>query len=205
MKTNKRMIISLQEMLMPAIYAILAGVALMSAVVLPARADIDGEHGLLHIEGELTDSPCRLSMDSADQTVDLGTLATADFSSSGRKSEPRTFVLHLLDCLPASGHIRNEYTSNETFGVSQPVVKIVFTAPADPVDPSLIKLQGVRGIGLRLLDAFNRDVHPGAYEVSHILTPGDNQLIMKVAAERTNDSLIPGAFAASVDFRLSYE
>lgn len=39
--------------------------------------DIDGEVGVLHVYGSLTESPCRLEMSSAWQAVSLGNTATA--------------------------------------------------------------------------------------------------------------------------------
>ncbi len=215
MKMNTRRMGMVGEMLLSALVSTLAGAALISVVVLPVRAqtlsayhplsDVDGEHGLLHVKGELTDSPCRLTMDSMDQTIDLGTLASADLAYPGARSAPVRFILRLQDCLVASGHIRDTRSGGTVFGVNHPVVSVSFTAPADFSDPSLMRLHGVQGIALRMTDVHNHDVRLGSRGVPHLLTPGDNQLGWTVVAERTPEALVPGPFRATADFRLSYD
>lgn len=215
MKMNTRRMGMVGEMLLSALVSTLAGAALISVVVLPVRAqtlsayhplsDVDGEHGLLHVKGELTDSPCRLTMDSMDQTIDLGTLASADLAYPGARSAPVRFTLRLQDCLVASGHIRDTRSGGTVFGVNHPVVSVSFTAPADFSDPSLMRLHGVQGIALRMTDARNHDVRLGSRGVPKLLTPGDNQLAWTVVAERTPEALVPGPFRATADFRLSYD
>lgn len=192
-----------------------AGIMLVSAIALPLHAQaqisgtdlsqVDGEHGLLEVKGELVDSPCRLSMDSWDQTVDLGTLSTTDLSSPGARSQPLNFTVHLEGCLVASGRQYDERTGAITRGIDQPVVNVSFVAPADFSDPSLLKLSGVEGIALRMMDDRNSDIRLGSRGVPRLLTPGENQLRWTVVAERTPQVLVPGAFRAVADFRLSYD
>lgn len=215
MKMNTQRVGMTGRMLMSALASTLAGAVLVSAVVLPVRAqvesayhplsEVDGEHGLLHVKGELTDSPCRLTMDSMDQTIDLGTLASADLAYPGARSAPVHFTLRLQDCLVASGHIRDARSGGTVYGVNHPVVSVSFTAPADFSDPSLMKLHGVQGIALRMTDSRNHDVRVGSRGVPQLLTPGDNQLGWTVVAERTPEAIVPGPFRATADFRLSYD
>lgn len=70
-------------------YAALGGLALMAPLslamllwLLPAAQavdnwDVEGASGVLEIRGALTESACRLEMDSARQEVWLGEIATA--------------------------------------------------------------------------------------------------------------------------------
>lgn len=167
--------------------------------------DVGGEHGTLTVAGQLVDSPCRMSMESRDQSINLGTLASADLTYPGARSQPVRFSVRLENCLAASGHLYDDRTDALTRGADQPVVNVAFTAPADFSDPSLMKLSGVKGIALRLTDAQNHDIRLGDRGVPHLLTPGDNMLNWTVVAERTPGSLVPGAFRAVADFRLSYE
>lgn len=166
---------------------------------------VDGEHGLLTVSGELVDSPCRLSMESRDQTVDLGTLASADLVYPGERSQPVSFTVHLEGCMPASGGLYDVQTGVGTMSDSQPVVNMSFTAPTDFNDPSLMKLIGVEGIALRMTDSHNRDVRLGSLGVPQLLTPGDNTLHWTIVAERVPGPLRPGAFRAVTDFKLSYD
>lgn len=202
-----------RRMLLSALLSSLLGGGAVSALVMLASAEagaaslesVNGEHGTLTVRGELVDSPCRLSMETRDQSIDLGALASADLAYPGARSRPVRFAVRLEGCLVASGHLRDAETDATTRGVNQPVVDVAFTAPADFSDPSLMKLTGVEGIALRLTDGHNRDVRLGSRGMPQLLTPGDNSLGWTVVAERTPAPLVPGAFRAVADFRLSYE
>lgn len=187
--------------------AMMSGLVMLSTVGARAMSleGVDGEHGLLTITGELVDSPCRLSMDSRDQTIDLGTLASADLGYLGARSRPVAFNVRLEGCLPASGYLYDVFTGHTTLSKSQPVVNVEFSAPADFSDPSLMKLSGIEGIALRMTDSHNRDVRLGTQGVPQLLEPGDNILHWTIVAERIPGPLKPGAFQAVTDFKLSYD
>lgn len=210
---NTPMVKAWRRMLLSALLSSLCGGTAVSAVVMMASMEaeaaslesVDGEHGTLTVSGQLVDSPCRLSMESRDQSIDLGTLASAELAYPGAKSHPVRFDVRLEGCLMASGHLRDAQTDSTVWGANQPVVSVAFTAPADFSDPSLIRLSGVKGIALRLTDGHNRDVRLGSSGVPQLLTPGGNTLAWTVAAERVPGRLVPGAFRAVADFRLSYE
>lgn len=187
--------------------AMISGLVMLTTVGARAMSleEVDGEHGSLTVTGEVVDSPCRLSMDSWDQTIDLGTLASADLGYLGARSRPVTFSIRLEGCLPASGYLYDVLTGGKTLSESQPVVNIAFSAPADFSDPSLMKLVGVEGIALRMTDSHNRDVRLGTHGVPQLLEPGDNSLHWTIVAERVPGPLQPGAFRAVADFKLSYD
>ncbi|EMH4163871.1 type 1 fimbrial protein [Pluralibacter gergoviae] len=165
----------------------------------------DGEHGLLHVYGQLVDSPCQMSMDSRDQTVSLGTLASAELHRPGARSQPVPFSVRLRGCLVASGHLRDSQTDSTVWGADQPVVNVSFIAPADVSNPSLMKLDGVQGIALRLTDSRGRDIRLGSRGVPQLLTPGDNTLRWLLQAQRVPGPLVPGKFQAVTNFTLSYD
>lgn len=202
-----------RRMLQSALLSSLVGGGAVSGLLMLAAAevgaasleDVDGEHGSLTVSGELVDSPCRLSMDSLDQTVDLGTLASSDLTRPGDRSYPVRFSVRLEGCLVASGYLRDAGTDRVTWSASQPVVDVAFTAPADFRNPSLMRLSGVEGIALRLTDDRNQGVQLGSRGVPKLLTPGDNTLSWNIVAERVPGPVVPGAFRAVADFRLSYE
>lgn len=187
--------------------AALCGIIMLasSGVGAASLVGVDGEHGMLTVTGELVDSPCRMSMDSRDQTVDLGTLTSADLRYVGSRSHPVTVKVLLEGCLPASGSQYDVQSDQATIGSGQPVVTVALTAPADASDPSLIKLEGVEGIALRMLDSRNQDVRLGSRGVPQLLTPGDNTLYWNIVAERVSGPLRPGTLRAVTDFKLSYD
>lgn len=197
-----------RRMVLAALLSSMVGSIMMVASTQVGAAtldNVDGNHGILTISGELVDSPCRLSMESRDQTVDLGTLTTSDLDYIGAHSQPLEFMVHLEGCLRASGHLRDTRTDSTTWSVDQPVVNVAFMAPADTSDPSLLKLNGVQGIALRLKDARHHDVILGSRGLPQLLIPGDNTLRWTIMAERVPGPLMPGAFRAVTDFRLSYD
>lgn len=77
-------------------YVVLCGLVLMAPLslvallwMLPAAQaadnwDVEGVNGVLHIRGALTESACRLEMDSARQDIRLGEVATGWLKQIGR-------------------------------------------------------------------------------------------------------------------------
>ncbi|PNU35500.1 fimbrial protein [Serratia marcescens] len=198
-------------------YAVLSGLVLMIPFslltllwLLPAAQavdnwEVDGANGVLHISGALTESACRLEMDSARQDIWLGEVATGQLVQVGARGVPVAFELRLRDCLRAPAESRDERTGALSWAHDQPAVRVAFNAPADADNPQLVKAQGVSGLGLRLLDAHGQDVRLGSRGEPLWLTPGSDTLSYTVTAERTAVPLNAGAYRAIVDFSLSYD
>lgn len=198
-------------------YAALVGLALMAPLslamllwLLPtAQAvdnwDVGGASGVLEIRGALTESACRLDMDSVRQEVWLGESATGSLARPGDRGVPVSFALRLRDCLRGPSVSRDERTGARYAAADQPAVRVSFLAPADTDNPRLVRAQGVSGMGLRLLDGQGRDMRLGSRGEPLWLAPGDNALIYRVAAERTAAPLTAGAYRALMTFNLSYD
>lgn len=97
-------------------YGALGGLALMVPLTLgtmlwllpDARAkvdnwDVEGANGTLYVHGALTESACRLEMESARQDIALGDIGTGRLQSIGARGEPVRFELRLADCLRSPG------------------------------------------------------------------------------------------------------
>ncbi|CAI1094783.1 fimbrial protein [Serratia quinivorans] len=171
----------------------------------PNNWQVEGANGTLNVSGVLSEGACRLAMDSADQTVTLGVTPLAELAKLGARSAATAVTLRLRDCLRGSGASRDERSGNLSWGRQQPVMTMSFLAPADADNPQLVKVQGVSGIGLRLLDGRQQDVRLGSRGIPQFVSPGDEVLVWYVAAERTRAPLQAGAYRATVNFRLSYE
>ncbi|HCB2860475.1 TPA: type 1 fimbrial protein [Klebsiella aerogenes] len=169
--------------------------------------DVDGEHGELHVLGQLTEAACRLDMTSAFQQIDLGNIQATATMKTGTQGTPVPFHLQLKDCLRTAGSRRNNRTGNLTWSENQPVVSVAFLAPADADTPDLVRLdgQGVSGIGLRLMNERHQLVRLGNWNRPQFLDPGQNEMTFYVVPERTRAALGAGAFRATVDFHLNYE
>ncbi|HAT4919958.1 TPA: type 1 fimbrial protein [Serratia marcescens] len=198
-------------------YAALGGLALMAPLsltallwLLPAANavdnwDVEGANGVLYISGALTESACRLEMDSARQDISLGEVTTGRLVQPGDRGAPVAFQLRLRDCLRGPTASRDERTGALLWAHDQPAVRVAFNAPADADNAQLVKVQGASGMGLRLLDAHGRDVRLGSRGAPLWLTPGNSVLSYSITPERTVAPLRAGAYRAMVDFALSYD
>ncbi|CAI0998436.1 PAP fimbrial minor pilin protein precursor [Serratia marcescens] len=166
---------------------------------------VDGAHGVLHVRGELTESACRLEMASAYQAVSLGNTATAQLAQAGDRGVPVNVQLHLRDCLRTASNNRDVRTGNLVWSPQQPAVSVSFIAPADADNPALVKVRGAAGLGLRIADEHGKDVRLGSRGAPLALAVGQQALNYTVTPERTRAPLLPGAYAAVVDFQLSYD
>lgn len=189
--------------------AVFAGLAALLFLLPSAYAadnwEVEGANGSLYVHGALTESACRLDMESARQDVALGVVGTGRLQQIGERGEPMKIELRLKDCLRSPAGSRDERTGTLTRSQEQPAVSVSFRATRDAENPQLVKVQGASGLGLRLLDERGQDVRLGSRGAPLLLTPGQNILTYTVAPERTPASLIAGSYQAVVDFHLSYD
>ncbi|WP_368927381.1 fimbrial protein [Serratia marcescens] len=198
-------------------YGVLGGLALMVPLSLAALLwllpvaqavdnwQVDGASGMLYVRGALTESACRLEMDSALQDVWLGEIATGALARPGDRGTPVSVTLRLRDCLRGPAASRDERTGALSWAADQPAVRVNFVAVADADNPQLVKAQGISGLGLRMLDAHGQDIRLGSYGKPLWLTPGKNTLNYRVMAERTGAPLRAGSYLAMIAFQLSYD
>ncbi|MCC4106633.1 fimbrial protein [Serratia ureilytica] len=164
-----------------------------------------GNHGVLFVHGALTEGACRLEMASAYQDIWLGETTTGSLATPGSRAQPVAFQLRLRDCMRLGAATRDPRLGYRLWDAYQPAVTVSFTAPADADNPQLAQVQGASGLGLRLLDADNRDVRLGSRSRPQLLALGDNGLRFSVVAERTRAPLLAGAYRAAIDFRMNYD
>jgi len=160
-------------------------------------------YGILRVHGTLTESACRLVMLSADQTVNLGHLSTANLKNVGDQGALVAVSLILHDCIRTSSTESTE-KDNVAWSAHQPAVSFTFTGTQDPSNPQLVEVRGASGIALRLKDASKNNVEIGQKGKSLRLTP-DNAVMYYITAERTRGELRGGTYSANINFRLNYE
>lgn len=187
---------------------LLAALAPQAYADVPDNWQVGGEHGTVHVLGALTEAACELDMTSARQTVDVGAVPTARLKKTGDSGTPVAFQLRLHNCLRRAG-VGGRETDVRTGAVSwsalQPVVSVTFVAETDADTPQLVRIHGADGAGLRLRDRTGRPVYPGSRGTPLFVTPDSDILTWTVAVERTAGTLQPGAWAAVVNFQLSYD
>jgi type 1 fimbria pilin len=188
--------------------ALLLALGLSWGLVSSAQAagvEVDGNVGVLHVQGALTESACRLDMTSAWQEVSLGEIGTGRLQSLGARGNPVQVQLKLRDCVASLSRNPDARSGNQYWSQGQPSVAVGFTAPADAGNPELIKVNGASGIGLRLTDSANRAVILGARNTPIFVTPRQDQLTYNIALERTAAPLVAGRFWSQISFRLNYD
>lgn len=166
--------------------------------------DVDGAHGVLQVQGALTESACRLAMSSAWQTVDLGNIGTGMLQQVGKQGTPVAVLLRLEDCLGGESRNRNQL-GDLLWSPDMPAFKIRFLAPTAPENPQLMAVSGAKGLGLLMSDQRKEAITPGVYSAPTLVSPGQNQLTYYITPVRTSAGLDAGAYQAQIQFQLSYD
>ena len=136
--------------------------------------------GMLDIRGSLHHAPSILEMSSAYQTVDLGNVPRSYLQRPGDMAPPVAFQLRFMECRRIAGGLPDARTSTLVWSPYEPVLSVAFVAPADPDNPTLVQVNGVTGMGLRLTDERGRDVRLGAWGAPLFLTHGSDTVTWHV-------------------------
>jgi len=183
--------------------ALLCGGSALAATPLGV---IEGTTGTVSFHGGLLSSPCSLTPDSRDQSVDLGDVSARDFRNAGDRSAPVRFRLSFRNCLlgaraladnpagPRNGDAGRLYLQGEQ------AATLVFLGESD-VD----KLTGgVQGIGLRLQDQQGQALELNQRSRPYILQPGSNTLWFSASVESTQRAVMAAGFAAVAHIQVIY-
>ena len=167
-------------------------------------AEIAGNVGKLRVYGALVESPCQLQMDTADQSVGLGNIQTADLKFVGDQARSTPFVIQLQDCIPINTNIKNYKMDTDTWSTYQPGFKLRFLAQSAPDFPNLIAVNGAKGIALRLSEDDGSPIDLGTDSKPLLVTPpqeGFRYWITPIKISR----LEPNAFQSIISFEVIYE
>lgn len=167
--------------------------------------NVDGANGTLYVSGSLTQSPCRLSMTSSYQTVDMGNNETALFSLVGQKGQRIPFQIELQDCIEMQTNLHNVQSGQTAWSETQPAVKIRFLAKSVPFNPGLVEVNGVDGLGLELSESNGVTLPVDKQSNPVLLASGQNILTYYVTPVRVAQRLQPGAYSALISFEMLYE
>ncbi|CAG9429874.1 fimbrial protein [Providencia alcalifaciens] len=165
--------------------------------------NVDGANGMLYVSGSLTESPCRLAMTSAYQSVDLGNIETAELQRNG-KGTPVPFQIELEDCIEMTTRLKNVQSGMTAWSSTQPAVKIRFVAPTVPFYTDFVQVNGVQGLGLAVTTPEGTLLPMGQESEPQLLPSGQSQLTYYVTPVRIG-LLEPGAYSALIAFEMLYE
>ncbi|EBH1886804.1 hypothetical protein FKD80_20945 [Salmonella enterica] len=184
--------------------------ALLSVLVLPNAFavtdywDVDGANGTLYIHGTLVENACHLDMNSAYQEINLGSLSTEHFNRPGDQGHAVPFEIKLEKCFNITGTAYGTPSLHKIRYTGQPLVEVYFSAVADNYNHELIRMEGVSGVGIRIMDQFRNNIAINSFDKTTELTAGDNILSFRLAPEKTTDSLSVGKFNSLFNFHLKY-
>lgn len=166
---------------------------------------MDGKLGTLYVHGTLTESACRLSMDSAYQVIDLGNASTAQLQRVGDKGRAVPFNINLLDCVRTDMKMENSHNGTTTWSVMQPAVKVRFIAPTNEHNSSVVQVLGAKGLGLQITAANGETVAIGVATPPELLFLNSDSLLYYVTPVRVATSLEAGQYSAVINFELIYD
>lgn len=166
---------------------------------------MDGQYGVVYIYGSLSESACRLSMDSVYQAIDLGNTSTADLQKFGSKGTPVKFDIDLLDCVYHDTDIENFRAGTTIWSTTQPAVKVRFLSPTISDNSNIIQVLGAKGLGLQITDAAGQVIPMGVSTSPQLLQLNSDTLTYFVTPVRTAAPLEAGQYHAVVNFELIYD
>lgn len=146
-------------------------------------------HGTVHFKGEIIDSPCSISPDTADQTVDLGQVSNASLKKEG-KSTPVPFSIKLQNC---------DISTYKT-------VSTTWSGTPDVNKPTAWGISGTAsGAAIVLKDASEKDIELGKATAATTLTANNTTITMSAYLQGDNQPVVPGSFTGAADFVLAYQ
>lgn len=166
---------------------------------------IEGANGTLRVYGSLTESACRLEMESQRQDIQLGNSGSAQLLRPGDRGTPVSFQIKLKDCVRGPSAARDTRTGSLAWSSMQPAVSVYFFGSSDDDLPDYIQVKGAGGLALRLTDSHGRLLPLNQRALPLLLSPGSDQLTYTVTPVRTPAPLRVGAFQASLEFRMIYD
>ncbi|CAI1920715.1 Fimbria A protein precursor [Serratia proteamaculans] len=177
---------------------IMFAVALAFGVISVANAAIINQgNGTVTFKGAIVDSPCSITPESSDQTVNLGQVSNIALQGGGQ-STPKNFQIKLENC-----EITTEGAgSNHT-------VAITFTGASSVADSKLLGITGTaKGAGIAITDGSGKLIELGKAADAQRLGNGNNTLSFAAYLQGSREAgavVTPGEFQSVTDFTLAYQ
>lgn len=150
-----------------------------------ARADVMASSRTT-FKGRISIATCNIVVGDDNQTVDLGEISTAELDTKGQ-STPVPFTVRLYGC-----------------NTADKIVKTLFDQTGSGASGQVIPVDGVRGVGLSLLDGAGNRLNFGQKSGGQKIQSGDNVLLYSAYLVKTG-SVQAGNFARLLHYSLSYE
>lgn len=168
--------------------------------------DVEGMHGQIAVTGSLSESPCKLRMDSVEQSITLDPVPSYRLKRVGSLSQAVPVHIRLTDCGAAGNMLRDDlHEEGVSYYPDQLTSFVTFNGVEDDSGDHLFKTTGeARGVALRLEDPQHHQVFPGEHSRTLLMNQGDSDVVFYAMLERTPLALKEGPYAAVLNFSLSY-
>ncbi|WP_368547362.1 fimbrial protein [Klebsiella pneumoniae] len=166
------------------------GIALMSGI---ANAASDQGHGTVTFTGSIIDSPCSITPDTVDQTVNLGEISTKALANGG-KSTPRPFDIKLENC--------------DVTSLTDKTVTTTFTGTESTELPGYFAIAGsASGASIAITNDDGSNIKLGNTSSPSIIQDGNNTLRFAayLQGNGAQATVIPGDFTSVANFTLAYQ
>lgn len=164
-------------------------IALGMVMAAGAANAADQGHGTITFTGSITDSPCSITAETANQTVDLGQVSSTALKS-GQTSSPKAFFIQLEQC--------------DTSSLSS--VATTFTGAADASNPDMLGITGsASGAGIVITDGSGTPVKLGTASDAQTIGDGSNKLSFSAYLQANGASITAGDYSSTADFTLAYQ
>lgn len=162
---------------------------------------IGGDHhfvniygGDVHFAGQVMDAACSVSVDSSNQTVQMGQIRSNEFKSLGDWEDPESFQIKLEDC---------STTVSQSVGV-------LFTGISDGKDSQVFKAGwgagAAQGVGIGIFDADDNLLPPNTAPLWYAPLQDGENVLSYIARYRATDRIVhPGTADTQVWFNVVYQ
>ncbi|MEI9533571.1 fimbrial protein [Moellerella wisconsensis] len=161
-------------------------------------ADSSMLKGDVNFRGSIVSLPCKISLSSLDQNIDLGPISLNFFQQIGDRSPAKKIRLKFDDCVFPS-YLRND---------REPVVRLMFIAePTKSTDPNLFGGQSLlNGFGIRLLDEKGHEIPNGEFRNYPVKFDHNQQIILYSMLESylPKNELILGNIRSQIRLNIDY-
>ncbi|MEE3652708.1 MULTISPECIES: fimbrial protein [unclassified Brenneria] len=168
---------------------------LLASAILCCAPAAHADLGMSNIQltATLVANGCSVSVGSQEQTVDMGTRASKQFTAGNRSAPPVRFVINLESCGPATSG-----------------VETVFNGNIDGDDGTLLALSSdstAANLGIAILDKDYQRIPIGQGSTVYPLTAsaGSAQLVFYGQYVATKNNVTPGTANGDVTFTLNYQ
>jgi type 1 fimbria pilin len=185
------------------IAAVLATMA-MGSLVSTAHAANQGS-GTVTFTGSIINAPCSIAPESADQTVNLGSVSNKALAD-GHKSSPQNFNIKLQDC--------------DLTGLAKNTITATFTGAPSKANANNLGMSGTASGAAIVLSQGGTDIKLGEPTTAIKVSDGSNILAFTAylqgesttttptgggTATTTYSKIVPGDFKSVANFTLAYQ